>query len=86
MLSEWLVQTKALLSTQVFLLFPLLWQHSLSGGGIAGLGGSAEIMGMYNRFIWFGSQPGYGFDGVLVGVLAGNNRLWFRSLHSSLHI
>lgn len=47
----------------------------LIGGGIAGLGGSAEVMGMYNRFIWFGSQPGYGFDGVLVGVLAGNNPL-----------
>ena len=45
----------------------------LIGGGIAGLGGAVEILGYYDRFIWYGTQPGYGFDGVLVGVLAGNN-------------
>ena len=48
----------------------------LIGGGIAGLGGSCEILGMYNKFIWFGTQPGYGFDGILVGVLAKNNPLY----------
>lgn len=47
----------------------------LIGGGIAGLGGAVEMLGFYDRFVWFGTQPGYGFDGVLVGVLAGNNPL-----------
>ncbi len=47
----------------------------LIGGGIAGLGGAVEILGRYDRFLWFGTQPGFGFDGVLVGVLAKNNPL-----------
>ena len=47
----------------------------LIGGGIAGLGGAVEILGRYERFVWFGTQPGFGFDGVLVGVLAKNNPL-----------
>ena len=47
----------------------------LIGGAIAGLGGAVEILGRYDRFIWFGTQPGLGFDGVLVGVLAKNNPL-----------
>lgn len=45
----------------------------LIGGAIAGLGGSVEMLGMYDRFIWYGVQPGYGFDGIMVGVLAKNN-------------
>ncbi len=45
----------------------------LIGGGIAGMGGVVEVFGRYDRFIWFGTQPGFGFDGVLVGVLAKNN-------------
>ncbi len=48
----------------------------LMGGAIAGLGGSCEILGMYSKFIWFGTQPGYGFDGIMVGVLAKNNPLY----------
>ena len=48
----------------------------LIGGAIAGLGGSVEMMGMYNRYIWYGIQPGYGFDGIMVGVLAKNNPLY----------
>jgi ABC-type uncharacterized transport system permease subunit len=48
----------------------------LIGGAIAGLGGSTEILGLYDRFIWFGTQPGYGFDGIMVGVLAKNNPLY----------
>lgn len=48
----------------------------LIGGAIAGMGGAVEMMGMYERFIWFGTQPGYGFDGILVGVLAKNNPLF----------
>ena len=47
----------------------------LIGGGVAGMGGAVEILGRYDRFIWYGVQPGYGFDGILVGVLAKNNPL-----------
>ena len=41
------------------------------GGFIAGMGGSIETLGMYNRFQWQ-SLPGYGFDGVIVAILAKN--------------
>lgn len=43
----------------------------LVGGAIAGLGGAVEIMGMYPRFQWT-TLPGYGWDGVIVAILAGN--------------
>ncbi|GAB1456304.1 MAG: ABC transporter permease [Spirochaetia bacterium] len=45
------------------------------GGFIAGLGGSIEILGMYTRFSWQ-SLPGYGWDGVIVAILARNNPLY----------
>ncbi len=45
------------------------------GGFIAGLGGSVEILGMYTRFSWQ-SLPGYGWDGVIVAILARNNPLF----------
>lgn len=41
------------------------------GGAIAGIGGSVEIMGMYARFQWT-SLPGYGWDGVILAILARN--------------
>jgi len=41
------------------------------GGAIAGLGGSVEIMGMYQRFQWT-ALPGYGWDGIIVAILARN--------------
>lgn len=43
----------------------------LVGGGIAGLGGSVELLGMYSRFQWT-SLPGYGWDGVIIAILARN--------------
>ncbi|MBN7773375.1 ABC transporter permease [Clostridium aminobutyricum] len=43
----------------------------LAGGAIAGLGGAVEVMGMYSRFQWT-ALPGYGWDGVIVAILAGN--------------
>jgi simple sugar transport system permease protein len=43
----------------------------LVGGFIAGIGGSVEILGMYDRFQWQ-NLPGYGFDGVIVAILAKN--------------
>ncbi|MBM7870382.1 simple sugar transport system permease protein [Clostridium pascui] len=44
----------------------------LLGGFIAGLGGGTEVLGMYQRFQWQ-SLPGYGFDGIIVAILARNN-------------
>jgi simple sugar transport system permease protein len=43
----------------------------LVGGFIAGIGGAVEILGMYDRFQWQ-TLPGYGFDGVIVAILAKN--------------
>lgn len=42
------------------------------GIGIAGFGGSIEMMGLYNRFRW-AESPGYGWDGVIIAALARNN-------------
>ncbi len=50
-----------------------LYTQVLSGG-IAGLAGSVEILGIYRRFQWLAS-PGYGFDGVIIAILARNNPL-----------
>lgn len=44
---------------------------SCISGFIAGLGGSVEILGMYERYRWT-SLPGIGFDGALVAMLAKN--------------
>jgi simple sugar transport system permease protein len=41
------------------------------GGAIAGLGGAVEVMGMYARFQWT-TLPGYGWDGVIIAILARN--------------
>jgi len=42
------------------------------GGFIAGAGGSVEVLGMYTRFSWQ-LLPGYGWDGVIVAILARMN-------------
>ncbi len=44
----------------------------LLGGFVAGIGGSIEILGMYRRFSWQ-SLPNYGWDGIIVAILARNN-------------
>ena len=36
------------------------------------MGGSVEILGMYTRFQWERS-PGYGWDGMMVAILAKKN-------------
>jgi ABC-type uncharacterized transport system permease subunit len=46
----------------------------LIAGFLAGMGGSIEVLGMYNRFQWT-ALPGYGFDGALVAMLAKNKPL-----------
>lgn len=47
----------------------------IAGGFVAGLGGSIELLGMYTRFTWQ-SLPGYGWDGIIVAILARNNPLY----------
>lgn len=44
------------------------------GGALAGFGGTVEMLGMYNRFSWVGT-PGYGWDAVIISILAGGNPL-----------
>jgi simple sugar transport system permease protein len=39
-------------------------------GGLAGLGGAVEVLGSQHRFIQ-DISPGWGFDGILVALLAG---------------
>jgi ABC-type uncharacterized transport system permease subunit len=46
----------------------------LIAGCIAGMGGSVELLGMYNRFKWTAS-PGYGWTGIVVALLAKDNPL-----------
>ncbi|OQB24000.1 MAG: Branched-chain amino acid transport system / permease component [Firmicutes bacterium ADurb.Bin182] len=43
-------------------------------GAIAGIGGGAELLGMYTRFKWT-SSPGYGWIGIVVALLARRNPL-----------
>ena len=45
------------------------------GGLIAGMGGATEILGMYQRFQWQ-ALPGYGFDGIIIAILARNNPIF----------
>ncbi len=42
------------------------------GGILAGMGGAVEMLGRYNAYDWK-SLPGYGWTGVTVAILAGNN-------------
>jgi len=51
--------------------FVLIYSQII-GGFVAGVGGSVEVLGMYDRFQWQ-NMPGYGFDGVIVAILAKNN-------------
>lgn len=45
------------------------------GGFIAGVGGGSEMLGMHTRFQWM-SLPGYGFDGVIINILAKGNPIF----------
>ncbi|MBQ5870194.1 MAG: ABC transporter permease, partial [Lachnospiraceae bacterium] len=46
----------------------------LIGGALAGIGGTVEILGNYDRFQWTASTQ-HGFDGLMVAVLARKNPL-----------
>lgn len=54
--------------------FKVILLSQVIGGAIAGIGGATEVLGMYSRFQWQ-SQPGYGWDGIIVAILARNNPL-----------
>ena len=45
------------------------------GGFLAGMGGGIEILGRYNVYNW-AALPGYGWTGITVAILAGNNPLF----------
>ena len=45
------------------------------GGFLAGMGGGIEMLGRYPTFSW-SSLPGYGWTGITIAILAGNNP-WF---------
>lgn len=44
----------------------------LIGGALAGMGGTVQVLGMYTRYQWT-SLTNYGFDGLMVAVLAKTN-------------
>ena len=44
------------------------------GGFLAGLGGGIEMLGRYTSFAW-NALPGYGWTGITIAILAGNNPL-----------
>lgn len=46
----------------------------LIGGALAGLGGTCEVLGNYERYQWTASTQ-HGFDGLMVAVLARRNPL-----------
>jgi len=43
-----------------------------AGGAIAAIGGAVQALSMYTRFVW-NISPGFGWDGVIVAILARNN-------------
>lgn len=42
------------------------------GGVLAGIGGGIEMLGRYTNYSWM-ALPGYGWTGITVAILAGNN-------------
>ena len=47
-------------------------QELLIGGFLAGAGGGIEMLGRYETFSW-NALPGYGWTGITIAILAGNN-------------
>ena len=45
------------------------------GGFLAGMGGGIEMLGRYNVYNWK-ALPGYGWTGITVAILAGNNPIY----------
>src|SRR5260370_9809364 len=44
----------------------------LASGGVAGLAGAEQVLGVYKAF-YDNFSPGYGFDGIAVAMLANSN-------------
>ena len=49
-------------------------EEAARAGGLAGLGGSLEVIGVHHT-LYAQFSPGYGFDGIAVALLARNNPL-----------
>lgn len=45
------------------------------GGFLAGVGGGIEMLGRYPTFSW-SALPGYGWTGITIAILAGNNPIY----------
>lgn len=45
------------------------------GGMFAGIGGACEILGVFHYQAVMAAMPGYGFDGIAVALIGGNNPL-----------
>ncbi|QNL44391.1 ABC transporter permease [Oscillibacter hominis] len=45
------------------------------GGVLAGMGGGLEMLGRYSTFSW-SALPGYGWTGITIAILAGNNPIF----------
>ena len=52
----------------------LMVAAQIIAGAVAGIGGGAELLGMYSRFKWT-TTPGYGWTGIVVALLARRNPL-----------
>lgn len=45
------------------------------GGVLSGMGGSIEVLGRYNTYLWR-ELPGYGWTGITIAILAKNNPIF----------
>ena len=52
-----------------------LFEVQLFSGAIAGTAGLFELIGFHGRFLWTNS-PGYGWDGIIVAIMASKNPLY----------
>ena len=50
----------------------VIMMSQMTGGFIGGVGGATEMLGLYTRFQW-SALPGFGFDGVVLIILAKGN-------------
>jgi simple sugar transport system permease protein len=50
----------------------VVMKAQLIGGFLAGIGGAVEVLGMYKRF-QYQSLTNNGFDGIMIGIMAGYN-------------
>jgi len=53
----------------------VVFQVQVASGAVAGMAGTLEMIGYYDRFLWLFS-PGYGWDGIIIATLARNNPLF----------